>query len=212
MSDIETAERIVGELKAKRDVLVARGIELGEQRLALAFAAHTGDDKARKQLDAVNREDAVRDSELRSLDAAIAEATKRVAVAVAAEAVEKDRAAALKLRKTVHEIGEALKYADAHFSKAVEALNVVHGALDQLHAGGSEFPTHMQMAANAERALKTMLMALPRHWTRDFSEHLAPSERRTFQSFWAQMETAIEQRIRLRLGEAECDKTKEHAA
>ena len=66
----------------------------------------------------------------------------------------------------------------------------------------------MQMAANCERALKTAIMQLPRHWWRDFGEHLAPNERRTFVSFWAQMETAIESRIRLRLGEtAERDKT-----
>jgi hypothetical protein len=59
-SDIERAEHVLNDLRQKHEVLVARGLDLGEQRLRLSFGAHTGDDKARKELDAINRESALR--------------------------------------------------------------------------------------------------------------------------------------------------------
>jgi hypothetical protein len=110
------------------------------------------------------------------------------------------------LQKTVREIDEAMKYADKHIGLAITALNAVHGALGELHKG-SAFPTEMQFAANAERALKSMLMQLPRTWWRDFSEHMPMNERRSFSSFWTKMQEPIEQRIKQRLGETERDKT-----
>jgi hypothetical protein len=52
---------------------------LSEERTRLAFGVHAlGDAKARRRLDEINRETALQDSELRSIDAAIAEATARV--------------------------------------------------------------------------------------------------------------------------------------
>jgi hypothetical protein len=97
MSEIEQAEGIVANLQKKREALVARGVELGEQRMKLAFGAHTGDEAARKKLDAINREAALQDSELRSLDAAVAEALKRADAAHQAEArkQEQERARAV---------------------------------------------------------------------------------------------------------------------
>src|SRR5258708_13720243 len=90
MSDIERAEKILHDLRAKREAAVAHGHSLGEERTQLAFGAHTGDAAARKKLDTINREAALHDSELRSLDCAIAEATARVERARQAE----ERAAA----------------------------------------------------------------------------------------------------------------------
>ena len=168
----------------------------------ISYSAHTGDKGARQRLDKLNAEIALHETELRSLDSAISEATTRVDRARQAEAQAQDKAAALAQRKTVHEIGECMHYADVHLSKAIDALNAVYAALDQIHASGSDFPTHMQFAANAERALKSAIMQLPRVWWRDFGQHLASNERRTFGSFWAQMEVALENRIRTRLGEA----------
>jgi predicted translin family RNA/ssDNA-binding protein len=155
MKEVAQAEKTLNTLRDKREMLVACGVELGEERTRLAFAAHAGDDpKARARLDEINREAALHDSELRSLDAAIAEAAVRVERAQRAEAQAADKASALALRKTVNEIGECMHYADTHLDKAIVALNAVHTALDQIHASGSDFPTHMQFAANAERALK----------------------------------------------------------
>ena len=92
MTEIAKAEHILAGLQAKREAAVARGVVLGEERTTQAFAAHADDDaKARKRLDEINREASLHDSELRSLDAAIAEATKRVAAAQATEARQGER-------------------------------------------------------------------------------------------------------------------------
>jgi hypothetical protein len=211
MTMTDDAEHTLNNLRQKRAALVAHGIKLGEERAKLAFSAHTGDKAARQKLDKVNAEAALHDSELRSLDSAIAEGTARVERARQAAAADADKVGALALRKTVNEIGECMRYADQHLDKAIVALNAVHAALDQIHASGSEFPTHMQFASNAERALKSAIMRLPRVWWRDFGEHLAPGSRRTFSSFWAEMQKSLERRIRQRLGEAE-QPNKERAA
>jgi hypothetical protein len=78
-------------------------------------------------------------------------------------------------------------------------------------AGGSAFPTGAQFKVNAELALKTAIMELPRLCWRDWAQHLAPGERRTFHAFWSRMEASLEAGIRQRLGEAERDKTTEAA-
>src|SRR5258708_21824503 len=86
MSDIERAEKTLRDLRAKREAAVAHGVALGEERTQLAFTAHAlGDSKSRKRLDEINRESALHDSELRSLDAAISEAAARVERAHQAE-------------------------------------------------------------------------------------------------------------------------------
>jgi hypothetical protein len=59
-SDIEQAEKILTELRGKREAAVAHGHSLGEERTQLAFGAHAlGDTKARKRLDEINRETAL---------------------------------------------------------------------------------------------------------------------------------------------------------
>jgi chromosome segregation ATPase len=133
MNDVEQADHVLNNLRQKRDALVAHGIELAEQRQHVAFDAHTGDAKARARLDAINREAAVHDAELRSLDCAISEANTRAERSRTAETAEKDKADALALRKTVNEIGEAMRFADSHFGKAIAALNAVNDALDRIH-------------------------------------------------------------------------------
>jgi hypothetical protein len=82
MSDnITKAEAIVTELKQKRETLVARGVELADQRQKISYDAHTGNKQARAELDTINRQISMQGSEARSLDAALAEAETRVAKA-----------------------------------------------------------------------------------------------------------------------------------
>jgi hypothetical protein len=211
-SVVADAEAVVGKLAQRREQIVAERTAAVDRTGTYAYDAHVkGDEKALAAL----HEDAATvlrcDTALREIDHAAAEANRQLVIARQAEAAAQDKAKAAELRKLVKNIGDCLCYADAHFAKAVEALNAVNGALDQVHAAGSAYPTSMQLASNCERALKTMLMGLPRHWTRDFSEFLSPADKRTFSGFWERMAEPIEQRIRERLGENERDKT-EHAA
>src|SRR2546425_10811731 len=92
MNDIEQADHVLNNLRQKREVLVARGHSLGEERAKLSFSAHAEADKAaQKRLDTLHGELGRFESELKSVDEAIAEGTKRRAVAAHDAATAADR-------------------------------------------------------------------------------------------------------------------------
>jgi hypothetical protein len=58
---VEKAEKVIADLQAKRARLVARGVEIGDQRAAIAYDAHaSGDAKAERRLADLHRERARR--------------------------------------------------------------------------------------------------------------------------------------------------------
>ena len=77
MTDVEKAAAVVRSLEEKREQCVRRGIELADARAAIALDAHTGNSKARKQLDEINGQIATHASELASYDAALRAAGER---------------------------------------------------------------------------------------------------------------------------------------
>jgi chromosome segregation ATPase len=91
-ANLRDAREILASLVNKRSDHERKLAELGRERSAIAFAAHQGDAKARKRLDALHLEAAKADSEFLSLDAAVPEAQSRVKDAEAA--VSKAEAAA----------------------------------------------------------------------------------------------------------------------
>jgi hypothetical protein len=198
MNDIERAEHVLNNLRQKREVLVARGVELSEQRTKLAFAAHAGDEaKARKQLDEINREAALHGSELHSLDAAIAEAGTRVERAQQAEAQKAARERAAEAQKLVRELGECFPYLDCKLAEAATALVAIEKGFAQLRALGIG-PSDAQVRLNVTRALETWAHRLPRSWhehLRDGLKFLAPLERRTFSEYWRAVEASLQNAI-----------------
>ena len=130
MSDVDQAEKTLDTLRAKREALVAHGVELGEESAKISFAAHTGDTGARQRLNKLNAEIALHESELRSIDAAIAEATKRVAAADAAEAQAANRVRAEEARKTIAELAEVFAYVDKHLTAALKGLIAIERTND----------------------------------------------------------------------------------
>jgi hypothetical protein len=207
MTEIAKAEHILAGLRAKRDAAVARGIELGEERTTLAFAAHASDDaKARKRLDELNREAALHDSELRSLDAAIAEAAKRVTAAQAAEARAADRVRAEEARKTVAELAEVFAYTDKHLLAALKGLIAIERGVEELHQKDVAFPTAVQLRLGIVAVLGTWLQQLPKMWWNELSAGLryrAPADRQSAMSYWAQIEPSLRNQIGARTGEVE---------
>jgi hypothetical protein len=212
--DVTTAEGTLATLRQKREALVAHGHELGEERGKLAFAAHTGDQAARKKLDTINREMALQDSELRSLGAAIAEAQQRVAVAVASARSAADRQRAEEARKVVGELGECFAYVDKHLAAAADGLIAVERGFAQLRERGLTHPTDVQVRLGVVTCIHTWAMRLPRNWhseLRDGLRFLAPHERKTFTAYWQAIEAMLQNSIQQRLGEAEQPKKTEAA-
>jgi hypothetical protein len=204
MSNVEQAEGVAAELRAKRDALVAHGIELGEERAKISFAAHTGDKGARQRLDKLNAEIALHESELRSLDAAIGEAGARVERALQAAATAADREKAEEARKLVKEIGECFPFLDRHLAEAARALVAIHDGVAKLHAAGFASPSDNQLRLAVAAIIQTWAHRLPRSWhnqLRDGLQFLAPHERKSAVQYWTAVEPALQNTIRQAAGE-----------
>jgi hypothetical protein len=192
-AEVAKAERVLNNLRQKRDALVAHGHDLGEERTKLAFAAHAGGDgKARERLDAINREAALHDSELRSLDAAISEAAVRVEKAQAAERDEVDRERAVEILEQVERLKVAGRRIDDALAVVVEAGAEIHAAADELHRLDCPTPSGQQLLSFGERALRSAIQQTL--WNRCI-ERLAPGERTTFSRVIEQWGLAIERRF-----------------
>jgi hypothetical protein len=177
MTEVEKAQEVLADLQGQRDVLVARGHELEEQRQAIAFKAHTGSKAERAKLDEINNEALTHEYELKSLDSAIAEATRQLAAADAAQALAQEKANAKALRAVVDRfVAHALKI-DETFTAMVKEATALEKTLMEIHSLGCAFPSRAQLDSLGARALGTAIMGTP--WRKDF-EHLAPSARQYF--------------------------------
>jgi hypothetical protein len=183
-SDVKQVEKTLLALRSKRDALVAHGVELGEQRQHVAYGAHTGDAGARKKLDTINREAVLHDSELRSLNAAIAEAAERVKQAQAVEAQAAHREIAAELLARAHAVAVHAAELDAANVERVRAARAISEELQTMrqiaHGLGVFVPNEQQFLSLGERAERTTLMEMPFH---RIAERLAPNERRTHSSY-----------------------------
>jgi hypothetical protein len=185
MNDTERAEKILTELRGKRAAAVAHGVALGEERTRLAFGAHAlGDSKSRKRLDEINRESALHDSELRSLDAAISEAAARVERARQAEAQAQGRGVARELLKRAAHLVELAQTLDDANRIRGEVSCAIAEELTQMrqiaHGLGVFVPTEQQFLSLGERAERTTLMEMPFH---RIAERLSPNEKRNHSSY-----------------------------
>jgi hypothetical protein len=209
MNDIEQATQALDKLRVARDAVIARGAELIEERTRLAFGAYaSGDAKARRRLDEINREDALHGSELRSIDAAIAEASVRVDRAQRAEARKVARAKVGELRKHVDELAELPAFIDKHLVAALQGLIAFEKGVAELHQKGVEFPTGTQLRLGVVAVLGTWLQQLPPVWWNEISAGMrfrGPLERKTASSYFKQLEPSLRTAIKQRLGDAEQD-------
>jgi len=199
MSDVEAAEKIIGDLATKREKLVERGVKLAEERRNIAYQAHTdGDAEARKRLDKLNAEAVAHASELQSLDDALSTARERLVAAQAVAARSEDKAKAQELRQAVAAFAKHGRDLDAALA-AVGALGrAMRDELSYIHTLGSAFPSHAQLDVLGYGALLTALGGT--HWAHRF-ERLAPNQRRTFTALVATWAATVERGIVQRLGE-----------
>jgi hypothetical protein len=179
MDDAKTTENVLGDLIAKRDAHVKRGAKLATDHGAIAYAANTGDQAARKKLDALNHETALHQSELENLTAAIEEATKRIDAARREDAGATARANASEARKIWAEVVQDLYAAHEANVAATAKVNEAYAKLRKIHTLGAKFPTAQQFVVHGELVAYTSLMLTP--WHREF-RHLSPHEKRTWKT------------------------------
>jgi hypothetical protein len=203
-TEVERAEQTLATLRQKREALVAHGCALEEERGKLAYAAHTGDETARKKLDSINREAALQGSELRSLDAAVAEATARVEQAQRAEAMKAAEARAAELRKIVSELSQVPGYIDKHFKAAIDGLLGLEAGFDQLRALGINHPGEAQIRLSVVKCINSWAWQMPESYynlLREGLKYPAPHERENFSAYWRRIELSLENGIRRLTGE-----------
>jgi hypothetical protein len=136
-----------------------------EEITQLAFAAHTGDKAARQKLDKLNAEKALNDSEHRSIDAAISDATVRVQKAQEAESQALAGEAARELLKKADALLVHAQSLDDANMVRVEASRAITEELNQMRelarGLGVFVPSHEQFLSLGSRAEMTATMLTP---------------------------------------------------
>src|SRR5262249_6636916 len=89
----------------------------------IAYAAHTGEQKAQAKLEALKDRALRRDLEMKALASAIAESKRRVAAAQDAEARAEERRVAEELQELAQMMREAGKKADTGLAMMIEGAN-----------------------------------------------------------------------------------------
>src|SRR6516164_2534647 len=136
LNAVENAQKTLHELEAKRDAVTASRQNDERELEAVAFAAHTGDQKASAKLETLRDRAIRRDLELKSVDAAIAVAKQNVEVAKAAEAAADQRRVALEIQRLAKELREAGKLADEGLAMFLDATNVMQHIVSQFSTLG----------------------------------------------------------------------------
>jgi hypothetical protein len=202
-SAIEQAQAVIADLEAKYAVCIARTAEIAKERDELSYSAHVqSDEKSRAKLNRLHEEAMKQDHDIATIKAALKVAHERLAAAEHEAAVKADKARARALREEKVKIGEHMRIADEFFQAGVDALNVANAGIERVHELGEPYPTAIQVKANIEFAIHTMIQTLPRPWWRDWCRPLSPLQRRSFAGIWAGMAHRLENIVRQRLGEA----------
>ena len=201
MTEVEKAIATIKTLEDARQKLIQNQTELADERGRVALGAHTGDQKARKRLDAINTEVVSYAFEMSSIEAAITEAHARLAAAQAAEAVAADEAKALQLRELNTRFVELGLVVDDAFTDISASIPEMITLLNEMHRLGATSPTNEQLRVLGTIALKTAIQTLPPLWVREFDfQLLAPNQKKTFaavvEGWHSMIERNVEQRLR----------------
>jgi hypothetical protein len=185
-----TGSELVTRLAAAREALAANI----SRRADLAFASETGDTAARKMTAAFAKEAAALTDDIASLEAATAEAGRRVAAARAADLDATERAKAEKALAMIEAFRKRGATLDAAFDAAIAefaALERDFKALDLLGYAPSTWALvkiNLQLAAGT----KLQLVGLQQNF-------LAPRERRNFLSAISGWADNVARRARARM-------------
>jgi hypothetical protein len=157
---IEKAERVRAELEARlaaaREALAANLAK----RDGLAFAAATGDATASKMIGALAKEAATLADDIRSLEAAVAEAGRRVTAARLDADHEAKRQAARKAREVLVRLTARGPALDAGLTQVREAYHGFQDDLRELAALGAPAPSGNLIDVNSRRALDAAMSGL----------------------------------------------------
>jgi hypothetical protein len=199
LSDLENATKILNDLESKAAELAETRASDERELEAISFEAHgAGDQKALARLETIKARAVKRELDAKSLDAAVAEAKRRVAEAKADEAAAGKHRVALEVRGLLNSLRDAGKVCDETLATFAASSNVMKDIIQKMNALGFHHPSSTQFMSLGERAVRGMLVNTP--FQRGF-ESIAPRERKNFNEFVGQWCISIEREIAQRLGE-----------
>ena len=91
---------------------------------------------------------------------------------------------------------------------ALNGLTAFERGVVELHQKGVAFPTDVQLRLGMVAVLGTWLQQLPKMWFNELAggvRFLAPAQRKTALSYWAQLEPSLRNAIGQRLGKPELE-------
>jgi predicted RNase H-like nuclease (RuvC/YqgF family) len=159
---LNEARATLDRLRRKHADALARQTVIAHDRRKIGFRAHTGDAKARKELDSLGTESVLLQGEIDSLSAAIEEGTARVAQAEAEVRAAIARATALRardelipaFRQVAAEVSRALDQLGEGLAKYLEVANELG-----VTVGGT---SRAVASANLKQSLNAKLFAIDR--------------------------------------------------
>jgi len=187
-SALENATQTLHQLEAKAAELAASRASDESELAEISFAAHgAADQKALARLETIKTRVVKREVDGKSLDAAIAEAKRRVTAAKDAEARAEDQRIASELQELAEMMREAGKKADTGLAMLIEGSNDLKKIVAATNQRGLGNPSAQQLQSLGSRAVLGALVNSP--FAKAF-EHIAPRERQSFVAFagaWAEM-------------------------
>jgi hypothetical protein len=200
---VANAEQLLARFLRERDELIARKSTLADRRRYHAYAAHSGDAKANKLLDGVNREAVELETKLASIDAAVSEAKHRVEIAKQHEARAADRAQALAICQEWTESAADFAALDQGLNLAADAACRLYERYGKMQQHGFKPPP--QLTLMLADVVVSALMAMPKPLWQQFNyqglEYLPPGRRRSAASLRGAWGPQVERHVQQQLGD-----------
>lgn|SRR5262245_49731332 len=194
---IENATKVLNDLEAKADALVQARADDAAEMAALAYAAHTGDQRAEERLETLQGRAIKLDLEARNLDIAIMEARKRVAAAQNDERNAEEMKVAEELLELSQIMREAGAKADKGLKMLAEGLNDLRKIIIATQQRGLNNPSAQQLQSLGRRAVLGAMIDTP--LAKEF-EHISPADQKNLAAFTAAWADAIEKIANTKLG------------
>ncbi len=157
---IKQAERTHADLAKRLETLRADRAANEERRAALAFEAETGDAAAKRSISELTKAAAALDVDVQTVEAAIAEAARRVRAAAEASSRQAERDKARKARAVSARLAGRGAALEAGLNQVREAYRAFQDDLRELAALGAPAPSAALVDVNSRRALDAALDGL----------------------------------------------------
>jgi chromosome segregation ATPase len=201
MNEVNKYQEALGRLQDKRAKLIERSSKLAEERAAISFEAHASEDeRAQRRLKQIHQDIVSQESELASIDAAIATATEKLRFAESEHAREQDRTEALAARAMLHELMDNGAKLNEAMAQLVSELDRQKLLFEQLRALGVQNPQPDMIRVKSAHCVSTALM-LSGIQKQIGSEFLSPAQRADFQTLYARWAEAIDRELSRRIGD-----------